>query len=117
MANAIYMDVHVPMAITAGLRRLGFDVLTSQLDGTTTIADADLLVRATQLRRILFTQDDDLLRIASEWQHVGRPFAGVVYAHQLSAGIGTLIRDLQLLLECCRPDELADRVTYLPLSN
>ena len=117
MTIGIYMDVHVPMAVTSGLRRLGVDVLTSQLDGTTTMGDAELLLRATQLRRILFTQDDDLLRIASEWQQIGRLFAGVVYAHQLSAGIGTLIRDLQLLLECCPPDELADRVTYLPLSN
>jgi hypothetical protein len=47
MANAIYMDVHVPMAITAGLRRLDFDVLTSQLDETTTMDDAELLLRAT----------------------------------------------------------------------
>lgn len=117
MPVAVYMDVHVPMAITAGLRRLGFDVLTSQVDRTTTVADTEVLIRATQLRRVLFTQDDDLLRIASEWQQVGRPFGGVVYAHQLSAGIGALIRDLQLLLECCAREELADRVIYLPLSH
>lgn len=116
MPNAIYMDVHVPMAVTAGLQQLGFDVLTSQLDGTTTIPDAELLVRATQLRRIL-SQDDDLLRVAAEWQQLGRPFTGVVYAHQLSAGIGALIRDLQLLLECCSPDELANSVIYLSLSS
>lgn len=117
MPNAIYMDVHVPMAITTGLQLHGIDVLTSQFDGTTTIPDAELLMRATQLQRVLFSQDDDLLRLAAEWQRLGRPFSGVVYAHQLSAGIGTLIRDLQLLLECCSPEELANRVVYLPLSS
>ncbi len=30
MAQALYMDVHVPSAVTEGLRRRGVDVLTSQ---------------------------------------------------------------------------------------
>jgi hypothetical protein len=34
MPLSLYMDVHVPAAITAGLRRRGVDVLTSQEDGT-----------------------------------------------------------------------------------
>lgn len=34
MAHALYMDVHVPSAVTEGLRRRGVDVLTSQEDGT-----------------------------------------------------------------------------------
>ena len=55
------MDVHVPRAITEGLRRRGVDVLTSQEDGTRQMADADLLSRSTQLNRPLVTQDEDLL--------------------------------------------------------
>ena len=34
MALALYMDVHIPAAITDGLRRVGLDVLTSQEDQT-----------------------------------------------------------------------------------
>ena len=34
MARAFYMDVHVPSAVTEGLRRRDADVLTSQEDGT-----------------------------------------------------------------------------------
>ena len=61
MSLAFYMDHHVPKAITNGLRLRGVDVLTAYEDGTREYEDADLLDRATELQRVLFTQDDDLL--------------------------------------------------------
>ena len=64
---------------------------------------------------ILFSQDDDLLALASLWQQETQPFAGVIFAHQLSAGIGSLVKDLELVPSCCTAAELANRVTYLPL--
>ncbi|MGE0682044.1 MAG: hypothetical protein AB7P69_14235 [Candidatus Binatia bacterium] len=46
------------------------------------------MARSTALNRVLFTQDDDLLREAKRRQHTGKTFAGVVYAHQLNISIG-----------------------------
>ena len=66
MSVALYMDVHVPRPITRGLRRRQVDVLTAQEDGTTRWKDADLLNRAAQLDRILFSQDEDLLAEAAK---------------------------------------------------
>jgi hypothetical protein len=43
----LYMDVHVPFPITAGLRLRGIDLLTAQEDGTTKSDDDELLDRAT----------------------------------------------------------------------
>ena len=60
MSVALYMDVHVRWAITAGLRRRGVDVLTAQQDGAARFEDPALLDRATQLGRVLVSQDDDL---------------------------------------------------------
>jgi len=59
MSVHLYMGVHVPFAITSGLRLRGVDVLTSQEDGTTRLADDKLLDRATSLRRVIFTRDKD----------------------------------------------------------
>ena len=102
MPLPVYIDVHVPAAMTGGLRRRGIDVLTSQEDGARRWSDERLLARATTLGRVLFSQDDDVLRVMAEWQRQGRASSGVIYAHQLSAGIGTLVRDLELVLSCCR---------------
>jgi hypothetical protein len=115
VAIRLYMDVHIPAAITTALDRLGVDVLTSQEDGTREVTDDQLLRRAVELDRVLFSQDNDLLRITHEWQSQNRPFPGLVFSHQQGASIGQCIEDLQLIVECCRPDELTDQVIFLPL--
>jgi predicted nuclease of predicted toxin-antitoxin system len=76
MPLTVYMDVHIPLVITEGLRRKGIDVLTSQEDGTAEVDDESLLDRATALGHLLFTQDQDFLRIASDRQGSGIPFLG-----------------------------------------
>lgn len=116
MAVKYYMDVHVPAAITAGLRRRGIDVLISQEDDTREVDDEVLLRRATELSRVLFSQDQDLLRIASDWQATGRPFSGVAFSSRQGLSIGRCIEDLELLAQCCRPEELNGRVIFLPLT-
>jgi hypothetical protein len=109
------MDHHVDAAITDGLRRRGIDVLTCREDGTDTWDDEPLLERATQLHRALFTQDDDFLAIARRHQLAGRMFAGLIYGHQLDLSIGQAVRDLELIAQVYEPDDLRDRVEYLPL--
>jgi predicted nuclease of predicted toxin-antitoxin system len=111
------MDVHVPAAVTEGLRRRGIDVRTSQEDGTREASDETLLERAAMLRRILLTQDQDMLAIAAQWQAAGREFSGVVFARQIGTSLGQLIDDLQLIAECCEAAELASRVIYAPLPS
>lgn len=110
MVRGLYMDVHVPSAITEGLRRRGIDVLTSQDDW-----HAVLLTRATNFDRLLFTQDEDFLKLAPQWQSSQKRFVGIAFAHQLGVSIGQLIEDLELLVLCATGDELNSRVTYLPL--
>ena len=109
------MDENVNRSITAGLRQRGVDVLTAQEDGRAGAPDEGILSRSTELGRVLFTQDDDLLREAKARQVEGISFSGVVYAHQLRITIGECVRDLQLVAEAAEPQELVDSVLYLPL--
>ena len=115
MSTSFYMDVHVRRAVTIGLRLRGVDVLTAQEDGFALASDAELLDRATELERILFTQDDDFLREAALLQERGEFFPGVVYAHQLKITIGRCIADLELIATLGRPEDFASRVEHLPL--
>ena len=57
------MDHHVHAAITEGLRRRGVEVITAYEDDTAELDDQRLLERATQLGRVLFSQDKDLLTL------------------------------------------------------
>ncbi len=116
MTVRLYTDVHVPFPIIHGLRARGVDVLTAQEDGTTTLADSELLDRATSLDRVLFTQDQDLLSEAARRQQAGTPFAGVIYAHQQRLTVRQFIAELELVAKVADPADLANRVTYLPLS-
>jgi predicted nuclease of predicted toxin-antitoxin system len=109
------MDVHIPAAITVGLRRRAIDVLTSQEDGTREVDDVALFRRATTLRRILFSQDQDLLDIAREWQHIGQSFKGLVFSAQQGVSIGQCVEDLELLAQCYTEAEIANQVIFLPL--
>lgn len=110
------MDVHVRRSITEALRLRGVDVLTAQADGAARLPDPDLLDRARQRGRVLFSQDEDLLAEATLRQRVGTPFAGVVYAHQLRVNIGRCIQDLELIGKATDPADWQNWVEYLPLA-
>ena len=97
MSRGVYMDVHVPAAITDGLLRRGIDVITAQGDDAGEWTDEELLERATTFAHIRFTQDQDLLVIGASWQRLGHEFAGIVYAHQLGPGIGEIIEAINAL--------------------
>ena len=99
MSARLYMDEHVPRAITAGLRLRGVDVVTAQEDGRGGASDPALMDRATELGRALFTQDDDLLVEAQRRQADRIAFSGVIYGHQMHPTIGRCVRDLELIAE------------------
>ena len=112
---ALYMNQHVPRAITEGLRLRGIDVITAYEDGASDMGDPELLDRAAELGRVLFTQDDELLAEATQRQRKRIFFNGVVYAHQLRVSIGNCIRDLEIIAKAGEPEDLTNSVQFLPL--
>lgn len=114
MSLAYYMDHHVHAAVVRGLRQRHIDVITVHEDSAARWDDERLLERATSLRRVLFSQDDDLLVIAHQWQRKGRHFAGPVYGAQIRLTIGDAIRDLALIAEIMEPEEMASHIEYIP---
>jgi predicted nuclease of predicted toxin-antitoxin system len=112
---SLYMDVHVPYAVTAGLMARGVDVITAQWDQTDRWSDPELLDRSTALARVLVSQDEDLLSEAARRQRNGTPFAGIVFATQTGITIGRFIDDLALLAKVLDAAEMENRVEFLPL--
>ena len=114
MATRLYMDVHVPQSITDQLRRRGVDVVTAFEDGLHEASDDQLLERARQLNRVIFTQDIRFMALAQAWQRQQRPCAGLLFGHQLGGTIGEYVRHLELIAKASEPDEWANVVERLP---
>jgi len=73
-----YTDENVSSAIVNGLRRRGIDVLSAKDAKMLGKSDEEHLQFATEKNRILFTQDDDFLKLhASGYEQIG-----IVYTHQ-----------------------------------
>ncbi len=115
MPLSFFFDQHASAAIARGLRLRGVDVLTAYADGADRLPDESLLLRATELGRVLFTQDEDLLALAHRYQAAGKFFSGVVYAHQLRVSVGRCISDLELIGKASSAEEMANHVEFLPL--
>jgi predicted nuclease of predicted toxin-antitoxin system len=109
------MDHHVHAAITEGLRIRGVDCLTAEEDGSAELPDDQLLARALELDRVIFTMDVDFLDVTSQWLRIGRTFAGVVYARQLGITNGQTILDLDLMNQALDPPDIISTVERLPL--
>lgn len=117
MSLALYMDVHIPRAITTELRLQRIDALTAQEDNAATFPDPALLDRATALERVLFTFDADFLVEATRRQREGIFFAGLVYTHRRNLSIGKCIYDLKIIAQAGEKEDLASHILFLPLSK
>ena len=115
MAIRLYMDHNVPRAITNGLKLKGIDLITAYENGSSQLDDSELLDRASELERVLFTRDYNLLQETTKRQRAGVPFYGIIYAHQLKISIGDCIRDLEIIAEAGHPEDLINQVQFLPL--
>lgn len=115
MSLGLYRDHHVPRAVAQGLRRRGVDLVTAGEEGTKREPDTNLLAIATELGRVLVTNDRGFTIIGSEWQQLGRAYAGIAYVRRQRIPHGKLIEDLLLIAEVYGPGDMANRIEYLPL--
>ena len=115
MVVALYMDHCVDEAISDAMRARGVDVLLAREDGRAEAPDPALLSRATELERVMFTQDKDFLREAARRQREGVYFYGVIYARQNESMVGRYIEDLHIIAELEYLSNLIGRVLHLPV--
>ena len=109
------MDHNVVRAVVEGCRAAGLDVLTAYEDGSHQLGDAELLIRASSLGRVVFTQDTDFLLLAAERQAVGVLFSGVIFAQHGKIAIKKVIDDICLICSVLAAEECEGRLIWLPL--
>ncbi|MCZ7666945.1 MAG: DUF5615 family PIN-like protein [Chloroflexi bacterium] len=91
MRNGRVWDFNENLSERRGLRLRNIDVLTAQDAHMLGASDEEHLKLATHLNRVVFTNDDDFLKL----QAAGFEHAGIAFAHQrtsigrVSAGANT----------------------------
>jgi hypothetical protein len=101
--------------VAHGLQRREVDVLTALEDHADRLIDQRLMERATELGRLLFTQDKGFLRMADHWIAAGREFAGLAYTPQRFRDYRKMIDDLDLIAKVHEPAEVRNQIFYIPL--
>ena len=104
MAIKFYMDEHVHPGITRALQHHGIDVLTAQDADNFDVDDEEHLQFAYSEDRLIFTQDEDFLRVTNH--------NGIAYAHQRTP-MRQIIEGLILIAEAMTEEEMKNHIEFL----
>ena len=103
-----YTDEHVSNSVLKGLRLRGVDVMTTREAEMLGASDEEHIALAKREGRVIFTQDDDFLRLHSK----GIKHSGIVYAHQRTP-IGDIVRGLMLICQILESDDMESHLEFL----
>ncbi len=104
-----HLDENVPTAIANGLRLRGIDVSTTKDAGLLEAADEEHIEWAKKEMRVIFSCDDDFLRLAS--RHIEH--AGIVYCHQRHRSVGDIVCGLVNLWRAKTAEEMSNQIHFL----
>jgi predicted nuclease of predicted toxin-antitoxin system len=78
----IYTDERVDVAIAEGLQRRGIEAFSARDRNNLGLTDEEQLTFAREESATIFTHDTDFLRVAAQWNDLGRTHCGVIYCRQ-----------------------------------
>jgi predicted nuclease of predicted toxin-antitoxin system len=104
-----HLDENVSNAIADGLRRRGIDVTTTSEVGLISASDEEQVAFALSEKRVIFTQDDDFLRL----HQAGISHYGITYCRQRSRTIGEIIKTLALIWQLVELDDIKGKVEFI----
>jgi hypothetical protein len=103
-----HTDEHVSKAVINGLRQRGVDVMTTKDAGLMGAADEEHLSFAHGQRRVIFTQDEDFLRL----HEAGIEHSGIIYAPQTTS-IGEIVHSVMLVYQVFTDEDMENHVEFV----
>lgn len=113
MALKIYTNESVPVAVAIGLTQRGVEAWSARDASNLGFSDEEQLKYASHQRAVIFTHDEDFLRLAHDWVQQGREHWGVIYVHEQKLRIGECIRRLMDYALILDPEDMKNRVEFL----
>ncbi len=109
----LYTNESVSVAVAEGLKRRGVDAFTARDVGNLGLSDEEQLAFAHLQGAVIFTHDDDFLKIAHNWLAARHEHSGIIYVHQQRFGVGEIIRRLKVLNELLTQADMHSHVEFL----
>ena len=78
----IYTNESVPVAIAEGLKRRGIDARSCRDVENYGLTDEQQMGYACSNGLVIFTHDDDFLKLSAKYLAEGREHPGMIYSHQ-----------------------------------
>ena len=104
-----HLDENVSNAVAEGLHRRGIDVTTTPEKNLIGASDLEQIAFAREQRRVIFTQDDDFLKLhQAKVSH-----SGIAYCQQGSRSIGEIVKTLALIWEWVDLEEMIGQVEFI----
>ena len=100
-----YLDESLSPEIANQLRNSGIDIIRGSLGAS----DAVHLERATDMGRVVCTEDRDFLKLAAR----GIEHAGIIKGVQDKHSIGDWVNYLRFVHSVCAPDDMRNNVEHL----
>jgi len=112
----LYLDEDVYGGVAQGLRRRGFDVLTTFEAGRSGAGDEEQLQFAVEQGRAIATFNrGHFARLHADYQTAGRRHHGIIVSAQ--ASIGPVVRALARLLSSHDPLQIENRLIWLDVHD
>ena len=109
----IYTNESVSTAVAEGLRRRGIDAQSCRDAGNYGLTDEQQLDYARRNCFVVFTHDDDFLKLNVEYVIHGKEHTGIIYAHQRSLNVGDCIRRIKIIVDILSSQEMKNHVEFL----
>lgn len=104
-----YLDENIANAVASGLRHRAIDVLTTPEAGHIGWTDPQQPAFAVAEKRVMVTQDDDMLVLASS----GIEHTGIVYYKPQTRSLKEIIRGLTLVYDVLSPEDMLNHIEFL----
>lgn len=109
----IYTNESVQVVIAEGLKRREVDARSCRDVENYGMTDEQQLDYACKEGFVIFTHDDDFLKLSARYMASGKAYKGIIYAHQKDYSIGECIQRLKFIVDVLSPEDMRDHIEFL----